>query len=428
MNKKKEKKLVPKLRFPGFIYENGWHERPIKTLAERVIQKNQKLDITTVFTNSAVGGIVNQRDYFEKDIANQEGLQNYYVVSPGDYVYNPRISNEAPVGPISKNNTEKTGVMSPLYTVFRFFEENNGFYEYYFKTNHWFKAIKKAANTGARFDRMSITDSAFMDILVLYPKPEEQQKIAACLSSLDDLISAENEKLNVLNKHKKSLMQQLFPTKGETKPKLRFPEFKESEEWEDRSFGDLLYSIIDFRGRTPIKLGMSWGGGNVISLSANNVKNGYIDYDAKCHLGSDKLFDKWMGKVKLEKGDVVFTMEAPLGNALLVPDNQKYILSQRVVAFKTKENVHNDFLVQLIWSSQFQNEIERLSTGSTAKGINQKRLNKLRVLFPKSIKEQQIISNILESIDNEITIQSFKLKQLKKHKKGLMQHLFPNFN
>ena len=204
-------------------------------------------------------------------------------------------------------------------------------------------------------------------------------------------------------------------------PQLRFPEF--SGNWEEVPFYDCLNDILDFRGRTPLKIGMDWGGGNIISLSANNVKNGYIDFNAECHLGSGELYEKWMGKVKLVKNDIVFTMEAPLGKALLVPDDKRYILSQRVVAFKTKDYIDNLYFIQLIWSNKFQNTVDRLSTGSTAKGINQKSLKKVFVNIPLK-PEQQKIAAFLTEVDTKIEQLSKKQELLGEYKKGLMQQIF----
>lgn len=265
------------------------------------------------------------------------------------------------------------------------------------------------------------------NIQVYYPGNtfEEQQKIADCLGSLDDLIAAEGRKLAALRDHKKGLMQQLFPHEGETRPRLRFPEFQDTGEWEERPFYDLFDAVIDFRGRTPKKLGMEWGGGNIIALSANNVKNGFIDLTAECYLGSDDLHARWMGDVNLSKGDIVFSMEAPLGNALLIPDDSKYILSQRVVAFKSKSTVVSEFVLQLIWSDCFQVAITQLSTGSTAKGISQKALQRIAVHLPKKA-EQQRIADCLSALDDLIAAQAQKLDALRTHKRGLMQQLFPS--
>lgn len=206
-----EGKKIPNLRFPEFKNAKPWTETALNKLAERIVTKNSESLITTVFTNSATDGIVEQREYFDKDIADKSNLSNYYVVEPGDYVYNPRISNTAPVGPVSKNKLNKPGAMSPLYTVFRFKEKEDSYFEYYFKSNHWFDSIKKVANTGARFDRISITDSILMGIPVLYPESKEQQKIASCLSNLDCLIIEQSDRLNQLREYKKGMIQRLFP-------------------------------------------------------------------------------------------------------------------------------------------------------------------------------------------------------------------------
>jgi len=417
------KPLVPRLRFPEFCDDQSWSFQSLGRLARRSTKKNTDGDITRVLTNSAEYGVIDQRDFFDKDIANQGNLEGYYIVEEGDYVYNPRISATAPVGPVSKNRIG-LGVMSPLYTVFRFNNTQNDIYAHYFKSTHWHQYMRQASSTGARHDRMSITNDDFMGLPLPVSKPEEQQKIADCLSSLDDLIAAETQKLDTLKTHKKGLQQQLFPREGETVPRLRFPEFRDAGEWKERLFGDLLDDIIDFRGRTPTKLGMEWGGGNIPALSANNVKNGFIDYNAECYLASEELHLRWMGDVNLEKEDIVFTMEAPLGNALLLPDSRKYILSQRVVAFKTKADVLNPFLVQTIWGDGFQNAIGKLATGSTAKGINQKSLRTISIRLPNK-NEQRQIADSLSLLDYLITAQAQKIEALKTHKKGLMQQLFP---
>lgn len=206
-----EGETVPRYRFTEFKDNGEWVEKMLGKLSKKVLSKNKDGQIITVFTNSATDGIVDQREYFDKDIANKKSLENYYIVEDGDYVYNPRISLHAPVGPISKNHLGKSGAMSPLYTVFRFKESNNDFYEYYFKTYHWFSSIRKVSNMGARFDRMSITASNFMKIPVLNTSREEQQKIANCLTAVDELITAQTEKIKQLKQHKNGLMQNLFP-------------------------------------------------------------------------------------------------------------------------------------------------------------------------------------------------------------------------
>jgi len=196
--------LVPRLRFSEFRDAGGWSFQPLKKLAKRSIRKNTGCEIARVLTNSAEYGVVDQRDFFDKDIANQGNLEGYYIVEEGAYVYNPRISATAPVGPISKNRIG-TGVMSPLYTVFKFDNSQNEFYSHYFKSTHWHQYMRQSSSTGARHDRMSITNDDFMGLPLPVSTPEEQQKIADCLSSLDDLITAEIRKLDTIKAHKKGM-------------------------------------------------------------------------------------------------------------------------------------------------------------------------------------------------------------------------------
>lgn len=206
----------PKLRFAEFRDAGEWEIQPLSLLARRSLQKNSHGKLKRVLTNSAEFGVVNQRDYFDKDIATQGRLESYSVVEIGDLVYNPRISASAQVGPISKNNIA-TGVMSPLYTIFRFHNNDNDFYAYYFKTTGWHQYLRQVSSTGARHDRMAITNDAFMAMPLPVTSTLEQQKISSCLASLDDLIIAQDQKLDMLKTFKKGLMQQLFPVMDEAK-------------------------------------------------------------------------------------------------------------------------------------------------------------------------------------------------------------------
>ena len=142
MNEQLSKKLVPELRFKR---DNGtdypeWEIVKLSTISKRQTLKNKDENISRVLTNSATEGILDQRDYFDKDIANKSNLSNYFIVDKEDYVYNPRISSKAPVGPISKNKIGK-GVMSPLYTVFRFNRQNNSFYECFFNSSKFISVL-----------------------------------------------------------------------------------------------------------------------------------------------------------------------------------------------------------------------------------------------------------------------------------------------
>lgn len=187
-----------------------WKTRTLGKLASRVKEKNENLDNNNVLTNSAVHGIISQGDYFEHDIANSDNLDRYTIVNIGDFVYNPRISATAPVGPIKRNNIAK-GVMSPLYDVFRFAEtENTDFWSQYFEFDLWHRYMKQVANYGARHDRMAISTSDFFDMPLPYPHPDEQRKIADFLLAMDAKINLANQELMLARDFKRSLLQQMF--------------------------------------------------------------------------------------------------------------------------------------------------------------------------------------------------------------------------
>ena len=200
---------VPKLRFPEFIDDPPWECCPLMNLAKLITQRNTHGTDLRALTNSAEHGVIDQVDYFDKKIATN--TNNYFIVEAGDYVYNPRSSSSAPVGPISKNRIG-VGVMSPLYTIFRFRSDANDFYAHYFRSSHWHEYLRRVSNHGARHDRMAIAKNDLMRMPMPTPTQCEQQKIADCLGSLDDLITAEGQKLEALRQHKQGLMQQLFPS------------------------------------------------------------------------------------------------------------------------------------------------------------------------------------------------------------------------
>jgi type I restriction enzyme, S subunit len=195
------------------------------------------------------------------------------------------------------------------------------------------------------------------------------------------------------------------------------------ERWKVFQLKDILDSLIDFRGRTPLKIGMSWGGGDIPALSANNVEMGRINLEKETYYGSEALYRKWMNKGDAEEGDILLTMEAPLGNVAQIPDTRKYILSQRTILLKTKKDlVSNGFLKHQLMSDSFQDLLRSYSTGTTATGIQQSKLLILPIVIPPFL-EQQKIAYILDTIDNLIILTDRHIAKLKLAKAGLLHDL-----
>ena len=172
-----------------FTITTAWEQCKLHEFADKVIEKNIGLQYLETFTNSAEFGIISQKDFFDHSISKIESLEGYYIVKNNNFVYNPRISTTAPVGPINRNKLGRTGVMSPLYTVFEANNVNCTFLEYFFRTNKWHPFMILNGDTGARSDRFSIKDDVFFEMPICKPKIDEQIKIGKYLTKFDDLIT-----------------------------------------------------------------------------------------------------------------------------------------------------------------------------------------------------------------------------------------------
>ena len=188
-----KKSDAPAIRFKGF--SDAWEQRKLSEITDKVTEKNSGLQYVETFTNSAEFGIISQRDFFDHDIAKLGSLDGYYIVKNEDFVYNPRISTSAPVGPINRNKLGRTGVMSPLYTVFRPHDIDTTYLEYFFKCGYWHSFMNFNGDSGARSDRFSIRDNVFFQMPIPIPDIDEQRKIGELLTCLDNLITLHQRQL-----------------------------------------------------------------------------------------------------------------------------------------------------------------------------------------------------------------------------------------
>ena len=201
-------KIVPDIRFSGFTED--WEQRKLNKISDKVTEKNIGLQYIETFTNSAEFGIISQRDFFDHEIANMSSLGGYYIVRSEDFVYNPRISATAPVGPINRNKLGRVGVMSPLYTVFRTYDVDTTYLEHFFKSRYWHSFMNFNGDSGARSDRFSIKDAIFFEMNIPIPHIEEQMKIGEYLTHINNLITLHQRKLEKLKNIKKSCLEKMF--------------------------------------------------------------------------------------------------------------------------------------------------------------------------------------------------------------------------
>lgn len=198
---------APKLRFKGF--SGDWERKMLGEITFKVKDKNTQLQYSETLTNSAEFGIISQRDFFDNDVSNAENIGSYYVVQPNDFVYNPRISSFAPVGPIKCNKLGRTGVMSPLYYVFRLNNEAvlPSYLEHYFEGEQWHPFMFLNGDSGARSDRFSIKNDVFVEMpIFIPPTSEEQTAIGNFFQKLDQTLALQSAALEKLTNLKKALL------------------------------------------------------------------------------------------------------------------------------------------------------------------------------------------------------------------------------
>ena len=161
--------------------------------------------------NSAKQGLIPQRDYFDKDIANSDNTDGYYIIETNDFVYNPRKSNDAPYGPIRSYKYPEAGIVSPLYLCFRAKQEINPLYfEWYFRSSTWHRYIYMSGDSGARHDRVSIKDDTFFAMPINIPSAKEQDRIASFLNAIEQRIDKQHSLVEALKKYKRGVTRRLF--------------------------------------------------------------------------------------------------------------------------------------------------------------------------------------------------------------------------
>ena len=265
--------LEPSLRFGHFV--GNWEKSKLSSLFKKCLEKNKNGLVDNVICNSAKNGLMPQRDFFDKDIANTENTNGYYIIQENDFVYNPRKSNEAPYGPISMYKYKDKGIVSPLYLCFRATKEiHPRYFEMYFKSSVWHKYIYFAGDSGARYDRVSIKDDVFFEMPINIPSLPEQQKIADFLSLVDRRIEKQRQLVESLKKYKRGLFFEIF----EQKRRFKDGNNKFYPKWEKKSLGTI------FKERTERAIGNE----ELLSVTINSGVKKRCEVDVKDNSSDDK--------------------------------------------------------------------------------------------------------------------------------------------
>ena len=415
---------TPKLRFKEF--SGDWESNKLSNYTEKITRKNKDFLVTNVISNSARNGLVSQRDFFDKDIANQNNIDGYYIIENGDFVYNPRKSLESPYGPINRYNIEDAGVVSPLYLCFKINEKVNGkFLEYYFKSSKWYRFIYQNSDQGARHDRVSIKDSEFFKLNTKFPSLEEQEKISSFFSLIDDKISLQGEKVEALKDYKKGMMQKIFSRE------LRFKDDdgRDYPEWEEKKLGDCIDTITDYVAAgsfATIRENVQYKNNKDYAqlIRTVDLKNKFKNNDNFIYV--DKNAFEFLYRVNLDEESIILPNVGNIGEVYFVnPEslpNEKNVLAPNSILLRSYKN-DNAFLYQLFNTKKFRDSLDIITSKSGQPKFNKTELKEIKLNIP--IRQEQVkIAKFLENIDFKIEKEQEKLNSLNQYKKGLLQQMF----
>jgi len=413
MSNKTKTPLVPKLRFPEFRGAGGWQPYILEELESLGwIQ----LGRGEVISGQDIKAIPGDYPIYSSSVKNNglmgtygrfmfdEELISWSVDGGGDFFHRPH--HKFSVTNVSGYMRLQTGCLN-----YRFLANQLQALHASLTFDYQFKAHPSVIR---KLYRLTI------------PSSTEQQKIADCLSSLDELIAAQARKVDALKTHKKGLMQQIFPREGETQPRFRFPEFKEDGLWERKLFSDLC----DVKHGYAFESEFFSSEGEYVLLTPGNFyeQGGYRD--------RGELQKYFIGEIPLgyvlAKGDMLVAMTEQaaglLGSPILVPESGKFLHNQRLGLVISKPDIAwaNEFFFYVFNTDGVRKAIHDTASGAKVRHTSPTKIGDVMITVPTTLPEQQRIASCLSSLDALITDETQKLEVLKINRTGLMQQLFPS--
>lgn len=413
MSKEKKNMVVPGLRFSEFENDGEWKQTYLGQISE-IVRGGSPRPIEEYLTLDSdglnwlkIGDVSSESKYITstKEKVIPAALSKTREVNPGDLILSNSMSFGRPY--ILKI---KTCIHDGWIAITQISDWVNKDYLYYFILTPASQVYFLNYSAGSGVQNLNADIIKLLQVTI--PKNIEQQKIASCLSSLDDLITAHIQKLETLKAHKKGLMQQLFPAEGEKLPKLRFEEFKDSGEWEEKRL-DEICEVNPSIEKLPE---------HFVYIDLESVERGILLQKKYIELENAPSRAQRL----LKYGDVIFQMVRPYQRnnyIFLLADEIDYVASTGYAQLRAYESAM--YLYQYLHNEIFVDKVLSKSTGSNYPAINSSALSEIPVVIPKP-KEQQKIATCLSSLDELIAAQAEKIAQLKLHKKGLMQGLFPS--
>lgn len=405
----KEKRSVPKLRFPGFTED--WEQRKFSEITYLSGIKNKENKPYESYSISNEFGFIPQNEQFEHGGTMKTADKSmYYIVTQNSFAYNPARIN---VGSIGYYDKPDNVIVSSLYEVFKTTEiVNDKFLWHWFKSNQFNHLIEKYQEGGVRL--YFYYDKLCKGAIEL-PTIDEQNKISNLLNGLDLFITLHQRKLEHLNLKKKALLQKLFPKNGERYPELRFPGFTDA--WEQRKLGDIATFS---KGNGYSKSDLTPSGDPIILYGRlyTNYETTISNVDTFVELKDKSLISQGGEVIVPASGETA----EDISRASVVK-NQGIIIGGDLNVIKVNHLLDPTFLALTISNGEQQKELSKRAQGKSVVHLHNSDLQEVNLTFPL-LNEQKEISTLFEKMDNIITLHQRKLEHLQLQKKALLQQMF----
>lgn len=402
-----EKKKIPQIRLSGF--KDDWDTTKLGSITDRVIRKNTNMDSTLPLTISAQYGLVDQRTFFNSQVASQN-ISNYYLLMKGEFAYNKSTSQDYPVGAVKRLDRYDMGVLSTLYILFKpRTEVSSDYLVSYFDSDCWHREIILRASEGARnHGLLNISPDDFFDIDINFPpKLEEQQNIGDFLKHIDLLILQQRSKLKKLLVFKASMLEKMFPKNGADVPEVRFKGFTKA--WNKRKIGECF-----------IERNESFPGGELLSVTINNGVRKFSELERRDTSNSDKSKYK-----KVCIGDIAYnSMRMWQGASGYSP--YEGIVSPAYTVLSPNPGINSKCIAYYFKSDEIVQTFQKNSQGITSDNWNLKfpALSKIEISVSPDIEEQEKIAAYFSHFDDLIYQSQQNLDKLQFIKKALLEKMF----
>lgn len=384
---------VPTLRFKK--YDTNWDRKKLSDYVKKITRKNSNNVIKNVICNSAQNGLIPQLDFFDKEIANNENTAGYYIISNGDFVYNPRKSLSAPYGPVNIYKYDSDGIVSPLYLCFSVDDcINKSFLLQRFKSPCWYRYIYLNGDSGARHDRVSIKDEVFLSQPINLPNAEEQAVIAEFLEKIDERISVQNKIISDLKVLKKELCNKVFGKGSAVR------------------LGDFIEEVTTRNKSNSCE--------NVLSVSN---KMGFIKQSEQFEDRTVASENKSNYKVVTEGCFAYNPARINVGSIALLSTYKIGIISPMYVCFKTKSNLNSEYLNFYYQSGFFYKELQKKLEGSVRQCLTYENMSEILIPYV-GIEEQKAIAVTLNKFATLIATEEKYIKSLQKQKSYFLNAMF----